>query len=411
MNRTPLFIILTTVFIALIGFGIIIPLLPIYAERFGANGLQIGLLMTIYSLLQFVAAPIAGKLSDRIGRKPVLIFSLLITVVSYVMFAFAPDLKWLFISRILSGIGGADIGVAQAYIADSTDHKNRAKGMGLFGAAFSVGFIVGPVITAISAPFSEVLPALIAAGMAGVTVIFAFFFLPESRKSGVEEEKKKHSKWKMSVEQKSIIFLTFLVITAMALLQSMIILYTLHLYGWGPSTNGLFITMFAVVGIFIQAGLISKLVNFMGERKLFLLGALFMGIGLLVIFNSGPLSVHTGDIPEVKLGIKSLIFTLDYKFSLILLIAGSMIYSVGSAVTYPSLSSLISKGTPSTHQGQAIGIFQSSNSVARIVAPILGGLLYDHAGMTAPFLAGAIFAMATAIISMKLLGVKKDAEL
>src|SRR4249920_957571 len=180
MKRSPLLIIFFTVFIDLVGFGIVLPLLPFYAENFGATALLVGLLSTSFSLMQFLFAPIWGRLSDRTGRRPIILFGLLGSAVSYLIFGLAGSLTVLFLSRIFAGIAGANISTAQAYIADSTPPEGRAKGMGLIGAAYGLGFIFGPAIGGILSQFGYGVPAFFASGLALCNCVAAYFLLPES---------------------------------------------------------------------------------------------------------------------------------------------------------------------------------------------------------------------------------------
>src|SRR5262249_51890258 len=179
VNR-PLLVIFLTILVNLIGFGIIVPLLPFYAERFGASGLTIGLLFGIFSLCQLVASPILGAASDRYGRRPVLIFSLAGTVVSFVMLAMAQSVTMLFLARIVDGLSGGNISTARAYVADITEAKDRSRAFGMIGAAFGLGFILGPALSGILAPISYTAPIWAAAAITGVATLMAVFWLPET---------------------------------------------------------------------------------------------------------------------------------------------------------------------------------------------------------------------------------------
>src|ERR1700709_229113 len=176
----PLLIIFLTIFVNLVGFGIIIPLLPFYAETFGASPLTIGLLFAVFSLCQLVAAPALGDLSDRYGRRPVLIFSLAGTVVSFVMLALAHSVAMLFLARIVDGLSGGNISTARAYVADVTEPKDRSRAYGIIGAAFGLGFILGPALSGVLAPVSYTAPIWAAAGITAVATLMAIFWLPET---------------------------------------------------------------------------------------------------------------------------------------------------------------------------------------------------------------------------------------
>ena len=398
MKRSPLAIILLTVFIALIGFGIVIPLIPVYAERYGASGTEVGFLIMVYSLMQFIFAPLAGRLSDKIGRRPVLIAALIITSSSYVLFALAHSLHALFISRILAGLGGADITVAQAYIADVTPPEKRARGMGLFGAAFGVGFVVGPALTGFTAPIVEWLPAAIAAGFAGTTAIIAFVLLPEPSTRAERSSRKGKDPFHATKPVVILSSVYFLVTLAVTQFQAMIVLFTLKLFGWGAAKNGLFLAGFATLGAVIQGGFMGKLASRFGERKLARTGLILIGLGLLVAGNSGPL------IPEraTQHFAPTLAEFLSGTGKLWVMFAGAAIYSVGFAVTIPPLSSQISQQAPKGRQGQALGVYQSSGSLGRIIGPVAGGFLFDHIGIGAPMLTGGLIALITGIATFYL---------
>lgn len=365
MQKSPLAIILATVFIALIGFGIVIPLMPVYAERFGASGFQVGMLVTTYSLTQFAIAPLAGRLSDRIGRRPVIIGALFLTAVSYVIFGMADNLVLLFVSRALAGVGGADITVAQAYIADVTPAKQRAKGMGLFGAAFGLGFVIGPTLTALTYEISEGLPSFIAAGLAGTTALLALAMLPEPEK---HEDYKGRTltpgKWLTRILAILMSF-QFVTVLMQALLQSMLVLFTVHQLGWNEKNNGLFLAMIGGIAATVQGGLIGRLQARFGEHNLARVGLFLMGAGLLLFSRVGDVAY---------------------------LYAGGVVNALGFALTLPSLSSLASQEAPPGKQGQVLGSFQSMGSLARIIGPLAGGALYDTFNPNAPFAAGAILA-------------------
>lgn len=377
MKRSPLVIILMAVFIALIGFGIVIPLIPVYAERYGASGVEVGLLIMIYSLMQFIFAPIAGRLSDRIGRRPVLIISLFLTAASYALFAMAHSLTMLFVSRALAGLGGADITVAQAYIADVTPPEKRARGMGLFGAAFGVGFVIGPALTAFTAPVAEWLPPVIAAVLAGGTSIFALFALPEPVSHEERRPRSLMPKIQLTTPLKIIILFNFVIVFTQSLLQSMVVLFNVDTFHWSESENGMFLAMIGIVAASIQGGLIGKLARKFGERMLVRVGLLVASAGLFLISQAG---------------------------SVWFLISGGAVNAVGFAMLLPSLSSLVSRKAPADRQGTVLGTFQSMGSMARILAPITGGFLYDTFAHTSPFFAGALITLVAGIASMGLLG-------
>jgi multidrug resistance protein len=371
MKRSPLIIVLLTVFIALIGFGIVIPIIPVYAEKYGASGFEIGLLIMVYSLMQFLIAPLAGKLSDKIGRRPVLIGALFLTSISYIMFGLSTNLTMLFISRMLAGIGGADITVAQACIADFTEPKDRARGMGLFGAAFGAGFVLGPAIAAFTAPVATWLPSFIAAGLAGGTAIFAVFALPEPKRHVIENKKRVPNSEIFTKPLNIIILLHFVAVFFQFMMPSLIVLYTLKRYGWHETENGFLLAMIGIVSMTIQGGFMSRLTNRFGENNLILYGTLIAGIGLVMVGSSN---------------------------SIPFLVLSCFVNMLGFAVVLPSLSSIASQKSPPGQQGFVLGRFQSAGSMGRILAPVVGGFVFDAISPESPFLVGGYIGLVTAVI-------------
>ncbi|MDP8208024.1 MAG: MFS transporter [Candidatus Electryonea clarkiae] len=372
MRKSPLAIILTTVFIALVGFGIIIPLIPIFAERYGAGGVEVGLLMMSYSAMQFLFAPIAGKISDKIGRRPVIIAALAITTISYVLFALADNLTAIFISRILAGLGGSDLTVAQAYIADVTPPEKRTRGMGLFGAAFGVGFTVGPTLTALLSPIHYQLPLFVAAIFTGVTTLIALIALPEPQKHLTSNRKIIRSLAGISRPVFTVTMLQFFAVFIQSIFHSMLILYTFHTLGWLERQNGFFLGILGVISASIQGGMLGILVKTFGQTSLVKSGFLFMCVGSYVLGSS---SYVTG------------------------MVGGGILISIGFSLIIPTLSSLVSLVSPVDELGRTMGIFQSTGSMARILAPIAGGFMFDHISYSSPFICGSLIAIVTAVIA------------
>lgn len=368
-SRPVLFL---TVFIHLLGFGIIIPLLPYYAETYGASGLTVGLLTTSFSLMQFLFAPLWGRLSDRIGRRPVLIGSLLVTGVSYVAFATASSLPMLFASRMLAGAAGAVISTAQAYVADTTSQAERTKGMGLIGAAFGMGFIFGPAIGGSLSHWGFAVPAYAAAALASVAAVFAYFRLRESLPREVRAERaagpdRPGVTMLGALRRPRIgpVLVTFFVATlCFAGMEAVLALFCERTYGLGPSHIGYLLAYVGIVAATLQAGFVGKLAKRFGERTLARSGLLLIGAGFVVSGLAPP-------------------------FAIFLVAMGAV--AVGSGLSNPSLSGLVSIATPPEEQGSILGFYQSLGSLGRAVGPFLGGLTFDHLGPGAPlWLAGAV---------------------
>ncbi len=374
MKSSPLIAILLTVFIALVGFGIVIPLLPIYAQHLGAGGTTVGLLLMSYSLVQFLLAPTMGKLSDRIGRRPVILAALAVTVLSYVLLATADSLPMLFASRILAGIGGADITVAQAYIADVTTRENRAKGMGLFGAAFGFGFMVGPVMGATLTHAGRAAPALAAAGFAFVTLVFATFALHEPKRHETAPSiRGVRAVRGIAAGALALIAVNFAAILVQGQFQSMLVLFTHERFQWGERENGYYLGLCGLVAVVVQAGLVGRISRKVGPTPMIRAGLVLIGAGMLIA---------------------------SFAHSAAMMATGGMINAVGISLVLPSLTALSSLSAAADQQGHVLGVFQSTGSLARIAAPLLGGFLFDRVAPAAPLVAGGVIALVTAVASV-----------
>jgi MFS transporter, DHA1 family, tetracycline resistance protein len=360
---TPLIIIFVTVFIDLIGFGMVIPILPFYAETppYNATPFEIGLLFSIYSWMQFFFAPILGRLSDRYGRRPILFISLLGSAVGYFVMGLAGSLTMVFIGRIIGGITGGNISTAQAYIADVTSKENRAKGMGMFGAIFGLGFILGPAMAGILSKYGVHVPFYFAAVLSFVNAVALYFVLPESITTGEphEERKGRFAELVESLREREfgiVNLVYFLLVTAFSIMTYAFVLYTAYRYGYNAEQNGYLFTYVGVVAIIGQGVLFHRLVKVMGEARLTVLGCLLMAGSLLVFPYLGPAA---GGLSA--------------------LLAVTAVLSIGNAFASPSLTSLASKISSEEKQGASLGIMQSGASLARAIGPMIGGILLNDA--------------------------------
>ena len=273
--RRPLLVIYLTIFVNLVGFGIIIPLLPFYAETFGASPLAIGLLFASFSVGQLIASPLLGELSDRYGRRPVLIFSLIGTVVSFVMLAVAQSLAMLFAARLVDGLSGGNITTARAYIADVTSEAERPRAFGMLGAAFGLGFIVGPALGALFSYISYTAPIWAAAAITVVATAMAFFWLPETvhraRAGG-------GSPWKALRELsrrpglRLLFGVDFLYWMAFAVYQTAFALFGARRFGFDASHTGYLLSAFGVLGVVVQGFLVGPVVALIGARRTLIAG-------------------------------------------------------------------------------------------------------------------------------------------
>ncbi|PYS42968.1 MAG: hypothetical protein DMF71_08155, partial [Acidobacteria bacterium] len=300
MKRSPLLVIFITVFIDLIGFGIVIPVLPYYASAtgFGATPRQVGLLFASYSVMQLVFAPVLGRLSDKYGRRPVLLVSILGTCAGFLILGFATTLWMLFLGRIIDGISGGNISTAQAYIADVTTEENRAKGMGLIGAAFGLGFVFGPAIGGILSRWGNNVPFLFAGSLAFANAILLYFTLPETvtpnHPARISAASGRGLKQLIdSLRQPRLGFVLtiyFLSIVAFSIMTASFSLFVMFRMGYDAWHNGWIFAFVGIVSATIQGGLIGKLVKRFGEAPLVNAGALLFSVSLFATPFVGPLT-------------------------------------------------------------------------------------------------------------------------
>lgn len=381
-NRSALSLIFLTVFIDLLGFGILIPILPSFAKKeLGVDESAIGVAIAVYSFVQFLFNPFFGKLSDKHGRKPVIVVSLFLNAIGYVLFAYTHSYIMLLVSRIIAGIGGSSIGVAQAYIADVTTKENRSKGMGLIGAAFGLGFVFGPLIGGILSEYGYMVTGFAAAGFSLLAFLLTLFYLPESNLNREESVQKKRSLFDIQGTKKIlsrpelfILVLLFFILTfSFANIYGTFALLGIQVYGFSDLQNGY---MFGIVGLtsaIVQGGLIGYVNKILSKKHIIIIGAFLIMITLALI-----------PYGQTFLGLAII----------------SIILSYGTGTLQPTILSLISEVTSDAEQGITLGINQSFSAFARVLGPLWGGFAFEFLGYPFPFLTGAAFTFIIFLLSV-----------
>lgn len=394
MRNRELLAIFLTVFIDLVGFGIVIPILPYYAQHYGASGWEIGWLMTSYSLMQFIFAPVWGRISDFVGRKPVLLVSIFGAGASMVVLGLAGSLEWIFIGRIAAGICGGNISTAYAYITDVTSEKDRARGMGLIGAAFGLGFIFGPAIGGFLSERGYEWPMFAGAALAFINFFMAVFILREPVLTA--EDRAAHRTKRFSGEALRYVFgrpqtavsilLFFLMTFAVVQMEVVFAIYMKAVYGFDAFDAGMVLALIGIIMVIIQGTLIGGLARRYGELKLVITGTALAAAGLFFY--------------AITLNVVAAILFL-------------CLMGVGHGLMHPSLSSLASQGADADKRGLTMGVFHSASSLARVLAPPVAGFFYDQMSWRSPFLAASgVLIVATAVAGLwRFLGKPREGAL
>ncbi len=401
-NKPSLLVIFLTVFIDLVGFGIVLPLLPIFAKSLEASGLVIGCLMASYSAMQFLFAPVWGRLSDRVGRRPILLLSTAGAAISYAIFAVGSTqsgtaaLVLLFVARIFAGVCGANITVAQAYIADITPPELRSKRMGLIGMAFGLGFIFGPAIGGMALKTGHLsAPGWVAAGLCALNFVFAWARLPESRPADAKpiESRPRWAQLMQTLRRPGIgvlVLIFFLATFCFAAFEMTIGLLVSEnfrltvvnlkggLHEFDPKITYLY-AYCGIVGAFVQGGPLGRIVKRTGEPLLITVSLVLLGAALI-------------PLPFVRTW-PLLLFVLAF-------------LSIGSSLTRPPVFGLLSNLTSADEQGVTIGTAQSAGSLARIAGPLFAGLLFELHPAALYVTCGALALLTAGLAGAKLMGGK-----
>jgi DHA1 family tetracycline resistance protein-like MFS transporter len=379
MDNKRLFSIILVVFIDLLGFSLILPLLPYYAETFKANQTVTGILIASYAVMQLIGAPILGRLSDRFGRRPVLLLSVFGTFLGFLLLGFANALWMLFASRILDGLTGGNLSVAQAYISDVTDEKNRSKGLGMIGAAFGLGFIIGPVTGGLLSQWGYAVPAFAAAAISLINLVLIYAWLPESL---IEEKRSQMTEARPAVSLNALIvafrrpFTGSILITrfffglAFAIFQTIFSLYALAKFNLTARDTGFVLTYVGVLSVIVQGFLVGRLTSRFREDLLITISVVLMGISLLG-------------------------WALAPSLLWLYIIMTPTALSGGLLNTL--LSSTLTKAVAPQEIGGILGLSAAVESSTRIIAPILGGVLLQQIGTWAPGAFGAVIMVGISI--------------
>jgi predicted MFS family arabinose efflux permease len=378
VKQRSLWILILVVFVDLLGFGMVIPVMPRYAAELGADPAWIGLLLTGYSAMQFVFAPVWGRLSDRLGRRPVLLVSIAMTAVGFTAYALAPNFYWLLASRLFAGAATANLAIARAYVADVTTPETRAKGMGMIGASFGVGFIIGPAVASWLSHYSLAAPGYAAAALSLVNGVAAFFILPEPERRGQAAERPRFAAIAEALARptiRALLLASFLAILAFSALEATFSLFAKDAYHLDQQHVGFVFAYIGVVAVVVQGGLIGPLTRRFGERRLLITGLVLQA----VTFAALPFASTMGGMLAVLAPM-----------------------SVGSALTNPTIASLLSRQAAREDQGGTLGVGESASALGRIIGPEAGTYSYANVSHATPYLGGGALMALAAVVAFTL---------
>ncbi len=375
-RRSPLAVIFLTVFLDLLGFGMVIPILPLYASDLHASNIKIGLLLSVYSMMQLFFSPIWGRVSDRAGRRPVLLVSILGSCGSQLGYALAPSFWWLVVARAFAGLCRANITAAQGYVADVTNERSRAAGMGMLGAALGLGFVCGPAAGGLLSQFSPRLPFLIASSLSGLNFVLAYFILQEPK----PPSQRSHARtltWAALVRTVStprllaLMLLFFIVTFGFANLEGTFSLYLKLRFDYDRREASYLFAYIGVIMIVVQGVLVRWLAPRVGERRLVVSGIFLMAVGFFLQYGAASLPV--------------LLLSIGFT-------------ALGNGLNTPALSSLVSRAAGGDQQGGVLGVAQAAGALARVLGPIAGTAALDW-GVGMPYLTGGATLLAAGLFA------------
>ena len=380
-SRSRLGVIFLTVLIDLIGFGIIMPILPLYAQRFGAQGIGFGALVFIFSAMQFVATALLGRLSDRIGRRPILLTTMVFNAAGYVLFALAPSYALLFVARVISGFASGNISAAQAYVADITPPAERARGMGTIGAAFGIGFVLGPMIGGLADHYlGHLAPGLIAAGLSLVNFVSASLILRESLAAEHRRERPLFDLGHMSEalrreRLRPLMLVWFLAPFSFAGYTVALPLHATQALGWGAKELGWLFVVIGMIAAAVQGFLFGRLERHTGARALLIVGLFGMAASIAAVpYAASSLQLYTLTVP----------------------------LAFANSLFAPAASGLVSIYADPTEQGTILGAAQAFAALGRSLGPLAAGWTYDGLGQMATFLVAGAIMLVAGVSSMRL---------
>ncbi len=387
-NRSALAILFVIVFIDLLGFGMVIPVMPLYAKELGASEAWTGLLSTGYSAMQFVFAPIWGRLSDRVGRRPVLLVSILMTSAAFLLYGLSGSFAVLLVSRLFAGAATANIAIARAFVADVTRPEERAKGMGIIGAAFGLGFVLGPAMGSALSHISLAAPGFAAAALAAVNGVAAFFILPEPEHREVRAIAVQNRFAAFFQEMgrpgiRRVVLIYFLTVLAFSGMEATYAFLVKERYALSDKAVGLLFAYIGVIIVVVQGGLIGRLTRRYGEKSLLVAGIVLQVVGL-------------GALP--------------FAVGLAGLLVATAPLAFGAGLSQPSLSSLLSRFARADEQGGTLGIGESAAAFGRIIGPEAGTWTFGRWSPAFPYVAGAVLMVLAAIVGTTVRPARDEAE-
>jgi multidrug resistance protein len=381
--KGKLTVLMITAFVDMLGLAMIIPLLPFYATKLGASATVVGILIAAFSIAQLASAPLWGRFSDRYGRRPALLVGLLVSAVAYVIFAYASTLWLLLLSRVVQGLGGGTIGVVQAYVADASDPKDRAKSLGWLSAATSFGAVVGPAIGSALIHWGRHAPGIASAIFCVLVSIFAGVYLRESREDslasgehGILAETGSGAIWSVIARPKEpaqrLIWIYAIAIGAFYGTAPTLPLILAHRLPITEGNVGFFVMYLGGMGVFVRAGLLGRMIEWLGEARLTRLGLVLLAAGLALIA-----AVH----------------------SYLTLLVSLTLMPLGTAFVFPCVTAMLSRVVPARNRGLYMGVQHTFGGVSRVVFPLAAGVAMDHLGLGFPFVIAGVLVLATLLLT------------